>query len=234
MINHAIVSHDEWLQARREFLDQEKAFTHERDRINVARLALPWERVEQEYVFSGSRGDVALADLFQGCRQLIVYHFMFPPEWDAGCPHCSFWADNFDGNAAHLRARDISFVAVSRAPFDKLAAYRARMGWSFQWFSSGDTTFNYDFGVSFTEDQQDEPVFNYGNAAPGMPDREAASAFFRDNGAIYHTYSTYGRGIDLLNGTYNFIDISPLGRNEDPDNTQSWVRRHDEYDDPDS
>src|SRR5215472_6041084 len=116
MINHAVVSHDEWLQAGREFLDQEKAFTHERDRINVARLALPWERVEQEYVFSGSRGDVALADLFQGCRQLIVYHFMFPPEWDAGCPHCSFWADNFDGIPPHLQARDTAFAAISRAP----------------------------------------------------------------------------------------------------------------------
>lgn len=234
MINHAVVSHDEWLQARREFLGQEKAFTRERDRVNAARLALPWERVEQEYVFSGPRGEVTLADLFNGCSQLIVYHFMFPPEWDAGCPHCSFWADNFDGNAAHFHARDISFVAVSRAPFEKLAAYRARMGWSFQWLSSGDSTFNYDFGVSFTADEQGKPVFNYGTAAPGMPDREAASAFFRDNGDIYHTYSTYGRGIDLLNGTYNFIDISPLGRHEDPDNTQSWVRRHDEYGDPDS
>jgi len=231
MIDHTVVSHDEWLRARREFLGQEKAFTRERDRISAARLALPWERVEQEYVFAGPRGEVTLADLFGGCRQLIVYHFMFPPEWDAGCPHCSFWADNFDGTAVHLRARDISFVAVSRAPFHKLAAYRARMGWSFKWFSSGDSTFNYDFGVSFTAEQQDTPVFNYGTVVPGMPDREGASAFFRDTSAIYHTYSTYGRGIDLLNGAYNFIDISPLGRKEDPSFAQSWVRRHDEYDD---
>jgi predicted dithiol-disulfide oxidoreductase (DUF899 family) len=233
MIDHAVVSHDEWLQARRGFLDREKAFTRERDRISAARRALPWERVEQEYMFSGPRGEVTLAGLFGGCRQLIVYHFMFPPEWDAGCPHCSFWADNFDGSAAHLRARDISFVAISRAPFSKLAAYRARMGWSFRWFSSGDSSFNYDFGVSFTADQQDKPAFNYATLVPGMPDREAASAFYRDNGAIYHTYSTYGRGIDLLNGTYNFIDLSPLGRNEDPHDTQSWVRRHDEYQDAD-
>ena len=231
MIDHAVVSHDEWLQARREFLGKEKAFTRERDRINAARLALPWELVDQEYMFAGPRGEVTLAELFGGRRQLIVYHFMFPPEWDAGCPHCSFWADNFDGNAAHLRARDISFVVISRAPYPKLAAYRARMGWSFQWFSSGDSAFNYDFGASFTADQQDEPVFNYATMVPGMPDRESASAFYRDNSAIYHTYSTYGRGIDLLNGTYNFIDISPLGRNEDPGDTQSWVRRHDEYDD---
>lgn len=234
MPDHEVVSHDKWLTTRRDFLDQEKAFTRERDRLNAARLALPWERVEKDYVFTGPRGEVAFADLFDGCSQLIVYHFMFPPQWDAGCPHCSFWADNFDGNAAHLRARGISFVAISRAPFPKLAAYRARMGWSFRWFSSGDSSFNYDFGVSFAADQQDMPVFNYGTAVPGMPDREAASAFVREDGVIYHTYSTYGRGIDLLNGTYNFIDISPLGRNEDPGNTQSWVRRHDEYDDPDS
>ena len=231
MIDHAVVSHDEWLQARREFLGQEKAFTRERDRISAARRALPWERVEQEYVFSGPRGEVTLADLFGGCRQLVVYHFMFPPEWDAGCPHCSFWADNFDGTTVHLRARDISFVAISRAPFQKLAVYRARMGWSFQWFSSGDSSFNYDFGVSFTAGQRDKPVFNYGTLVPGMADREGASAFYRDNGSIFHTYSTYGRGIDLLNGAYNFIDISPLGRNEDPRNAQSWVRRHDEYED---
>ncbi len=234
MVDHEVVSHDEWLKARHEFLSQEKAFTRERDRINAARLALPWERVEQKYVFSGPSGEATFADLFHGYRQLIVYHFMFPPEWDAGCPHCSFWADNFDGTSVHLRARDISFVVISRAPFTKLAAYRARMRWSFPWFSSGDSTFNYDFGVSFTVDQQDKPTFNYGTAVPGMPDREAASAFFRDNEAIYHTYSTYGRGIDLLNGAYNFIDISPLGRNEDPNDTQSWVRRHDEYDHTDS
>jgi len=234
MIEHEVVGHSEWLKARGEFLAQEKAFTRERDRINAARLALPWERVEQEYMFSGPRGEVTFADLFDGCRQLIVYHFMFPPEWDAGCPHCSFWADSFDGTTAHLHARDISFAAVSRAPFGKIAAYRARMGWSFPWYSSGDSAFNYDFGVSFTAGQLDKPAFNYGTMVPGMPDREAASAFYRDDDAIYHTYSTYGRGIDLLNGAYNFIDISPLGRNEDPGDTQSWVRRHDEYDNPES
>ncbi len=231
MVDHLIAGHDEWLAARRRFLDEEKAFTHARDRLNAARVALPWEVVEKEYAFTGASGQATLGDLFDGCRQLIVYHFMYPPEWDAGCPHCSFWADNFDGNVVHLRARDISFVAVSRAPIEKLTAYRARMGWSFPWFSSGTSTFNYDLGVSFTPDQQDRRIFNYGTLVPGMSDREAASAFYRDDtGSIYHTYSTYGRGIDLLNGAYNFIDISPLGRNENPADTQSWVRRHDEYD----
>lgn len=229
-IRHAVVDHEQWLAARRELLDEEKSFTHARDRLAAARLALPWERVTEEYSFAGEHGDVTLADLFDGCHQLLVYHFMFPPEWEAGCPHCSFWADSFEGSDVHLRARDISFAVVSRAPVGKLAAYRQRMGWSFRWLSSGESRFNYDFGASFAADEQDEPVFNFGTQVPGMSDREGASAFFReDDGTIYRTYSTYGRGIDLLNGTYNWIDISPLGRNEDPDNTQSWVRRHDEY-----
>jgi len=227
---HPVVGHEEWLEARRQLLAEEKRFTHSRDQLNAARVALPWERVDADYEFTGPDGPASLHDLFDGCHQLIVYHFMFPPEWDAGCPHCSFWADSFNPNVVHLRARDISFVAVSRAPYEKLAGYRERMGWSFRWFSSGGSAFNYDFGVSFTPEQQDQPVFNYGTLTPGMSDREAASAFFRDDdGAIFHTYSTYGRGIDLLNGAYNFIDISPLGRNEDPNHTQSWVRRHDEY-----
>lgn len=227
---HPVVNHEEWLEARRQLLAKEKLFTRSRDQLNAARAALPWERVADDYEFIGRDGAVSLHDLFDDCHQLIVYHFMFPPEWDAGCPHCSFWADSFDRNIVHLRARDISFVAISRAPYEKLVDYRARMEWSFPWFSSGGSAFNYDLGVSFIIEQQDQPVFNYGTVIPGMSDREAASAFFRDDdGAIFHTYSTYGRGIDLLNGTYNFIDISPLGRNEDPNNTQSWVRRHDEY-----
>jgi predicted dithiol-disulfide oxidoreductase (DUF899 family) len=228
--DHAVVNHDEWVAARERFLDEEKDFTRARDRLNAARLALPWERVDSEYRFVGENGELSLAAAFDGCHQLIVYHFMFPPEWEAGCPHCSFWADNFDRSVVHLWARDIRFVAVSRAPYPKLAAYRDRMGWSFPWLSSEGSAFNYDFGVSFTPVEQSEPVFNYATIVPGMSDREAASSFYSDDdGTIYHTYSTYGRGIDLLNGTYNFIDISPLGRNEDPDNTQSWVRRHDEY-----
>ena len=231
---HEVVSHDDWTDARKALLAREKEFSRQREALAIQRRDLPWEEVTKDYVFDGPDGKLTLADLFGGCSQLVVYHFMFPPEWDAGCPHCSFWADSFDGTTAHLHARDISFTAVSRAPFGQIAAYRARMGWSFPWYSSGDSAFNYDFGVSFTADQQDKPTFNYGTMTPGMPDREAASAFYRDNDAIYHTYSTYGRGIDLLNGAYNFIDISPLGRNEDPGDTQSWVRRHDEYDDTES
>ena len=233
MIDHPVVGHDEWIAARRAFLDEEKAFTRSRDQLNARRSALPWERIEKNYTFDGPHGTVDFVDLFDGCHQLIVYHFMFPAEWDAGCPHCSFWADNFDGNEVHLRARDISFVAISRAPYEKLAAYRTRMGWSFPWFSSGGSGFNFDYGVSFTPEQLDQRTFNYRTLQPGMSDREGASAFYRDDdGSVFHTYSTYGRGIDLLNGAYNFIDISPLGRNEDPNNTQSWVRRHDEYRQP--
>lgn len=229
MTGHPVVDHAEWIERRRRFLDREKAFTRERDALAAARRARPWERVERDYTFTGPDGEVPLAALFGTHHQLLVYHFMYPPEWDAGCPHCSFWADNFDGNAVHLAERDISFAAVSRAPFDRIAAYRVRMGWSFPWFSS-DGPFNDDFGASFEPEETTQRVFNYGTLVPGFTDREAVSAFYRDDdGAVYHTYSTYGRGIDLLNGAYNFIDLSPLGRNEDPADTQSWVRRHDEY-----
>ena len=228
--DHPVVSHSEWVSARKALLAEEKAFTHERDRINALRVALPWERIEAQYEFTGPSGTVSFGELFGPHHQLIVYHFMFPPEWDEGCPHCSFWADSFDRTDVHMRARDISFVAISRAPFDKLAAYKSRMGWSFQWYSSHNSEFNYDLGVSFSPEDQERRVFNYDTLTPGMSDREGASAFYRDSGGnIYHTYSTYGRGIDLLNGAYSFIDISPLGRNEDPEFTQSWVRRRDEY-----
>lgn len=229
MTEHPVVDHAEWVERRRSFLDREKAFTRERDALAAERRALPWERVERDYTFTGPDGDVSLAGLFGTHHQLLVYHFMYPPEWDAGCPHCSFWADSFDGNTIHLAQRDISFVAVSRAPFDRIAGYRARMGWSFPWVSS-DGPFNYDLGVSFRPEEMKQQVFNYGTLAPGFTDREAVSAFYRDDdGGIFHTYSTYGRGIDLLNSAYNFIDLSPLGRNEDPLEPQSWVRRHDEY-----
>ena len=230
MTDHAVVDHAEWVAQRRRLLDREKAFTHERDRLAEERRALPWEPVDRAYTFTGADGEVTLSGLFGGHHQLLVYHFMFPPDWEAGCPHCSFWADNFDGVDVHLAQRDIAFAAVSRAPFDRIAGYRARMGWSFPWFSSDDGPFNYDFGASFPPADQDRPVFNYGTQTPGMSDREGVSAFYRDDdGRIFHTYSTYGRGIDLLNGAYNFIDLSPLGRHEVPGDTQSWVRRHDEY-----
>jgi len=227
-MDHPVVSHEEWLRARIELLDREKEFTHERERMAQAVRALPWERVEKKYVFEGARGDRTLPYLFDGRSQLIVYHFMFPPEWDEGCPHCSFWADNFERAIVHLNARDTSMVAISRAPYPKLAAYRDRMRWTFDWLSSFETDFNYDFGVSFTpEQEQDEGAYNY-TTAPGMSDREGVSVFLRDGDDLFHTYSTYGRGIDIFNVTYNYLDVTPKGRDEG-DRGQFWVRRHDEY-----
>jgi predicted dithiol-disulfide oxidoreductase (DUF899 family) len=229
---HAVVPHDEWVQARQAFLAREKEFTHQREALAAERRALPWEAVTKEYAFDGPGGKRSLPDLFDGLSQLIVYHFMFPPEWDEGCAHCSFWADNFDAAPVHLRARDTSLVAVSRAPQAKLAAYQQRMGWSFPWYSSGETDFNYDFGASFTADEvaSGAALFNYGSSAPGFEDREGLSVFTRDEqGQVFHTYSTWARGIDAINGTYQLLDLVPKGRDEPHGDPQFWVRRHDEY-----
>lgn len=231
MTEHAVVPHEEWVQARRAFLAREKDFTRQRETLAAERRALPWEAVTKDYAFDGPGGKRSLPDLFDGMGQLIVYHFMFPPEWDAGCPHCSFWADHFDGAPVHLRARDTSFVAVSRAPRAKLATYEQRMGWSFPWYSSGETDFNYDFGASFTPDDvaSEAPVYNYGSA-PGLEDREGLSVFRRDErGQVFHTYSAYARGIDAINGTYQLLDLVPKGRDEPVGDPQFWVRRHHEY-----
>ena len=227
-----VVSRDEWTQARTTLLIREKEFSREREALAQARRALPWEEVTKDYVFDGPDGKLTLPDLFGGCGQLVVYHFMFPPEWDAGCPHCSFWADSFNGTLAHLRARDVSFAAVSRAPIGKITAYKRRMGWSFPWVSAGQTDFNYDFGISFTPEQvaSHAPVYNYGSD-PGMGDREGIGAFARDErGRVFHTYSTYARGIDAMNAAYQFLDLVPKGRGEPAEgDPQFWVRRHDEY-----
>ena len=232
MDQHQVVSHDEWIQARKAFLAREKEFTRQREALARERRELPCEEVAKEYVFDGPDGKLALADLFGGLGQLVVYHFMFPPEWEAGCPHCSFWADNFDGAPVHLRARDVSFAAISRAPIGKIVAYKQRMGWSFPWVSSGETDFNYDFGASFTPEDVagHAPVFNYGSD-PGFEDREGISVFVRNEaGRIFHSYSTYARGIDAVNGTYQFLDLVPKGRDEPANgDSQFWVRRHDEY-----
>ena len=185
----------------------------------------------REYAFDGPEGKRTLADLFEGQTQLIVYHFMFDPKDDEGCPHCSFWADSFDRAPVHLRARDVAFTAISRAPFAKLAAYKRRMGWTFPWYSSFDTDFNYDFGASFTPQAiaDGSAVFNYGGG-PGLEDREGISVFARvEGGELFHTYSTYARGIDLTNSAYQFLDLVPKGRDEPKDSPQFWVRRHDEY-----
>ena len=224
----SVVGHDEWLEARKQLLAREKEFTRARDELTRQRQALPWEPVENDYVFDGPNGNEALADLFDGRSQLIVYHFMFAPEDDVGCKSCSFWADNFNPNVIHLNARDVSFAAVSRAPLDKLEAYRERMGWNFHWVSSGATDFNFDYGVSFKPEQQGDDVYNYGTLAPRIADREGLSIFAREDGSIFHTYSAYARGIDLVNTAYNYLDLVPRGRDEG-DQGQAWVRRHDEY-----
>lgn len=230
MTEHQVVTHGEWLDARKALLLEEKEFTRRRDELSRRRRELPWERVATEYVFESEHGPETLVELFEDRGQLVVYHFMYPPEWDAGCPSCSFWADSFDANVVHLAARDIRLVAVSKASLDKLLAYRERMGWSFHWVSSAANSFNRDFGVGFEPEQQDTPAYNYGTLTPGMSEREGVSVFAKDaDGAVFHTYSSYARGIDLLNAAYNYIDLTPKGRNEEQGRSQSWVRRHDEY-----
>jgi predicted dithiol-disulfide oxidoreductase (DUF899 family) len=230
---HSVVSADEWVKARKALLAKEKEFTHLRDELSQQRRDLPWEAVTGEYVFEGPDGTQSLPQLFDGRSQLIVYHFMFPPEWDEGCPHCSFWADNFNGTMEHLNARDVTMVAVSRAPLSKLAAYQKRMGWTFPWFSSSGTGFNYDYHASFTPEEMASGTafFNYHPQNPGFTDREGTSVFYQDeDGQVFHTYSTYARGIDMLNGAYHYLDLVPKGRDEaGHDNPQFWVRRHDEY-----
>ena len=224
-----IVSADQWLAARRALLEQEKEFTRARDALSAARRALPWEKVEHDYVFEGARGSMTLGDLFRGRGQLIVYHFMFGPDWEAGCKSCSFWADNFDRIVVHLRARDTNLVAVSRASCPRLAAYRERMGWSFEWVSSLGNSFNRDFAVSFAKDTPGNN-YNFGTQHFGGEEAPGISVFARDGSAIYHTYSTYARGLDMLNGAYHLLDLVPKGRDEAGLSfTMEWVRRHDEY-----
>jgi predicted dithiol-disulfide oxidoreductase (DUF899 family) len=229
--SHKIVSPEEWLEARRQLLAEEKDFTHLRDRLSQKRRELPWHAVENPYVFDGPDGQESLADLFAGRGQLVVYHFMFAPDWQAGCPHCSFWADNFNGIIVHLNQRDVSMVAVSRAPYAKLKAYQQRMGWSFKWVSAGGSPFNNDYQVTFPDAAvaAKTAVYNYKTQDPEVSDREGISVFCKDDGgAIFHTYSTYARGIDLLNTAYNYLDLVPKGRDEG-ERGPFWVRRHDEY-----
>lgn len=230
-MKNKVVSKEEWLEERQRFLVKEKEFTKLRDQLNEQRSKLPWVKVEKSYVFDGPRGKVSLGDLFENRSQLIVYHFMFAPDWKAGCSHCSFWADNFDGLDIHLNQRDVSMVAISRAPLEKLNLYKKRMGWSFKWLSSGETDFNYDFFASFTPEEvaKKSAFFNYKLQDPSVSDREGVSVFYKDEkSSIFHTYSTYARGIDLQNTVYNYLDLTPKGRDEG-EKGSSWVRRHDEY-----
>jgi len=232
--NHPVVSQAEWLEARKDLLAKEKEFTRLRDELSRQRRALPWVRVEKEYVFDGPNGKETLAELFEGRRQLIVYHFMFGPDWEAGCPHCSFWADNFNSIIVHLNHRDVAMIAVSRAPLQKLEAFKKRMGWNFKWVSSSETDFNFDYYVSFTpEDLANKQVFyNYAvHDDVGSSEREGVSVFYRNpEGRVFHTYSAYARGIDMFNTAYHYLDLVPKGRDEDRlDFTQAWVRYHDRY-----
>ncbi len=232
---HRVVSRKAWIEARRKFLAKEKKFTRLRDELSRQRRALPWEKVEKQYVFDGPKGKETLAELFDGKSQLVVYHFMFAPDWDEGCPHCSFWADNFNGLGIHLNHRDVSFVAISRAPLEKLEAFKKRMGWSFKWVSSGQNDFNYDYQASFTPQavESGAALYNYSKFDVGVTDREGVSVFYKDqSGAVFHTYSSYARGIDMLNTAYHYLDLVPKGRDEDAlEFTQSWVRYHDKYED---
>lgn len=232
-MQNPIVSHEDWLKARLDLLAEEKDLTHRRDALTRRRMAMPWERVEKAYAFEGLDGTLSLADLFDGRSQLLVYHFMLAPEWEEGCKSCSFWADNFDGIPVHLNHRDVTFTAVSRAPLARIEAYRKRMGWTFPWVSSHGSDFNFDFHVSFTPEEIEagQARYNYAMQPVGGPEQPGISVFHRNGaGQVFHTYSCYGRGIDAVNGAYQFLDLVPKGRDEDGlEFTMSWVRRHDQY-----
>ena len=251
MPGHKIGTREEWLAARLRLLDEEKALTRQSDALARRRQELPWVRIDKEYRFETDEGSASLADLFQGRSQLLVYHFMFGPEWTAGCPSCSMIADGFNGFVVHLANHDVMLWAISRAPLAKLLAYRERMGWSFPWASSLGSDFNFDFNIAFTEEQQragaveynyeraghamdaapvPEPVARFaamcGTDAPTYSrDRPGMSAFVLEDGVLYHCYSTYSRGVDGIWGVYPWLDRAPKGRNE----RGIWWRRHDEY-----
>jgi predicted dithiol-disulfide oxidoreductase (DUF899 family) len=233
-VAHPVVSQLEWLEARKVLLLREKEMTHLRDAINRERLALPWVRVEKEYLFDTPDGVKSLAELFDGCSQLLLYHFMLGPGWPAGCPGCSFLSDHVDGSLVHLNHHDVTYVAVSRAPLSEIESYKKRMGWSFPWVSSSQSSFNFDYNVSFTKEQVSggDAIYNY-EPSPARVIKDdmelpGLSAFFKDeDGEIYHTYSSYGRGPEELIGTLMILDRAPLGRNEK--STMDFVKRHDEY-----
>jgi len=231
----SVVSRDEWLTARKELLAKEKQLTRQRDALNAERRQLPWVKVDKIYVFEGPNGKETLADLFESRGQLIVYHFMFGPEWNEGCPSCSFNMDHTDGALVHLAQRDVTFVAVSRAPVSKIEAFKRRMGWRFKWVSSYGNDFNYDYHVSFTTDEMTRGKVYYNFEMNEFPSEEAPgiTVFYKNRtGDIFHTYSSYARGTETVVGTYNYLDLVPKGRDEDGlAFTMSWVRHHDRYGD---
>ena len=230
-MDHRVVSHDEWLAARRTLLQKEKEFTRQGDELSRQVRELPWEAVAKKYVFEGHDGEETLPDLFAGRSQLVVYHFMFHPDDKAGCPHCSLRADGFNGSITHLNQRDVTMVVVSRAPYRKLEEYQKRMGWNFKWVSSGGTDFNFDFQASFTPEEMEakRALYNFTLRDPKAREREGHSIFYKDeSGAVFHTYSCYDRGNDKLNIHYHYLDLVPNGRDEGGRGPY-WVRRHDEY-----
>jgi predicted dithiol-disulfide oxidoreductase (DUF899 family) len=234
MQTHRIVSRDEWLAARTALLAKEKEFTHARDRLSAARRTLPWVKVDKDYVFDTAEGKRTLAELFDGRSQLIVYHFMLAPGWKDGCIGCSFLVDHIDGALAHLAQRDVAFVTVSRAPLAEIEAYKARMGWHFRWVSSYGSDFNYDFHVSFRPEEiaSGHVPYNYQTISADIEEMPGASVFAKDaGGAVYHTYSTFARGLENVLGTYALLDMTPKGRDEHGPrgDLSDWVKRHDEY-----
>jgi predicted dithiol-disulfide oxidoreductase (DUF899 family) len=234
-MDHEVVSRSEWIDARSRLLAEEKAFTRARDRLSQQRRDLPWERVDKEYVFEGPSGKETLSELFDGKTQLVVYHFMFNPSWTEGCKSCSFWGDNLNGIAVHLRQRDVMPLAISRAPIGLVETFKRRMGWSFKWVSSFGTSFNYDYQVSFTPEElaTGELYYNYDKRKRTFPgDAPGISVFFKSpRGEVFHTYSCYSRGLDMLNVAYHYLDLVPKGRDEEGlSNPMAWVRHHDRYD----
>jgi len=230
---HTIVSHDAWLEARQKLLAKEKEFNRLRDELSAERRDLPWEPVDKPYVFQGPDGRETLSDLFAGRSQLVVYHFMLGPDWQEGCKSCSFWADNFNGVDIHLAHRDVTLLAISSAPFDKIEAFRKRMGWTFKWVSSAGCDFNHDYHVTFSPDElsKGEVYYNYRLAKVPVTEMPGFSVFCKAaDGTVYHTYSTYSRGLDMLNGAYHILDLAPKGRDEAALNRpMAWVRLHDQY-----
>ena len=237
MPDHPVVSPQKWLEARQALLEKEKQFSRLRDEMVREIRALPWQKIEKNYLFDGPAGKESLADLFQGRSQLLIYHFMFDPSWDEGCPACSMCADHYDPSIVFLNQRDVSMVTVSRAPLEKLQAYRERMGWEFKWVSSLESDFNQDFHVSFSNEQIErrEVFYNYGlDNAFQLPELPGMSVFYQDaDGTVFHTYSTYARGLDAFLGVYRLLDIVPKGRDEaDLPYPMAWVRPHDRYGEP--
>ena len=232
-MHNQVVSHDEWLKARLELLAVEKEFTRQRDALTRRRMAMPWERVEKSYQFEGPQGALSLEAVFDGRSQLVVYHFMFAPDWEEGCKSCSFWADNFNGIAIHLNHRDVTLAAVSRAPLAKIEAYKRRMGWTFPWMSSHGSDFNFDYQASFSPEElaAGKAYYNFEIRPNTVSDMVGISVFYKnEQDEVFHTYSCYARGVEMVNGAYHFLDLVPKGRDEDGLRfSMEWLRRHEPY-----